>query len=42
LTVTFPSLVAEMLGLDIDMVLQQDPIDWSRQVTGSVLPSPQS
>jgi HD-like signal output (HDOD) protein len=42
LTVTFPSLVAEMLGLDIDMVLQQDPIDWSRQVTGSVLASPQS
>lgn len=37
LTVTFPSLVAEMLGLDIDMVLQQDPIDWSRQVAGSVL-----
>ena len=33
LTVTFPSLVAEMLGLDIDMVLQQDPIDWSRQVS---------
>jgi HD-like signal output (HDOD) protein len=30
LTVTFPSMVAEMLGLDIDMVLQQDPIDWSR------------
>ncbi len=34
LTVTFPSLVAEMLGLDIDMVLQQDPIDWSRPVSG--------
>jgi len=34
LTVTFPSLVAEMLRLDIDMVLQQDPIDWSRQATG--------
>jgi HD-like signal output (HDOD) protein len=34
LTVTFPSLVAEMLGLDIDMVLQQDPIDWSRQAGG--------
>jgi len=37
LTVTFPSLVAEVLGLDIDMVLQQDPIDWSRQVLGSEL-----
>ncbi|MDI1245381.1 MAG: HDOD domain-containing protein [Rhodoferax sp.] len=34
LTVTFPSQVAEMLGLDIDMVLQQDPIDWSRPVSG--------
>ncbi|MDD2919430.1 HDOD domain-containing protein [Rhodoferax sp.] len=42
LTVTFPSLVAEMLGLDIDMVLQQDPIDWSRQVTGTVLAAPQT
>ena len=31
LTVTFPSVVADMMGLDIDMVLQQDPIDWSRQ-----------
>lgn len=36
LTVTFPSLVAEMLGLDIDMVLQQDPIDWSSQAGGRV------
>jgi HD-like signal output (HDOD) protein len=34
LTVTFPSMVAEMLGLDIDMVLQQDPIDWSRPASG--------
>lgn len=42
LTVTFPSLVADMLGLDIDMVLQQDPIDWSRQVTGTVLTTPQT
>lgn len=42
LTVTFPSLVAEMLGLDIDMVLQQDPIDWSRQVTGSALVAAQT
>jgi len=36
LTVTFPSLVAEMLGLDIDMVLQQDPIDWACQAGGRV------
>jgi HD-like signal output (HDOD) protein len=34
MTVTFPSLVAEVMGLDIDMVLQQDPIDWSLQVPG--------
>lgn len=34
LTVTFPSEVADVLGLDIDMVLQQDPIDWSAQNTG--------
>lgn len=26
---TFPSSVGEVLGLDVDMVLQQDPIDWS-------------
>ena len=25
---TFPGSVGELLGLDIDMVLQQDPIDW--------------
>lgn len=35
LAVSFPSPVAEVLGLDIDMVLQQDPIDWSKQVPGS-------
>jgi HD-like signal output (HDOD) protein len=29
LTVTFPAAVAEVLGLDVDMVLQQDPIDWT-------------
>ncbi len=34
LTVTFPLQVAEVLGLDIDMVLRQDPIDWSAQVPG--------
>ena len=40
LTVTFPSVVAEMLGLDIDMVLQQDPIDWSRQASGRMVAVP--
>jgi len=34
LAVSFPSLVAEVLGLDIDMVLQQDPVDWSQQLPG--------
>ncbi len=34
LAVTFPAQVAEVLGLDIDMVLQQDPLDWSKQVPG--------
>lgn len=34
LTVTFPSAVADVLGLDIDMVLQQDPIDWRSQSPG--------
>ncbi|MOA50356.1 hypothetical protein D3C78_1733610 [compost metagenome] len=29
LAVSFPSEVGEALGLDMDMVLQQDPIDWS-------------
>jgi HD-like signal output (HDOD) protein len=28
LAVTFPGPVGEVLGLDIDMVLQQDPFDW--------------
>ncbi len=37
MTVTFPAAVAEVLGLDIDMVLQQDPIDWSAQVPGRTL-----
>ena len=31
LAVTFPGEVGLVLGLDIDMVLQQDPIDWSAQ-----------
>ncbi len=42
LTVTFPSMVAEMLGLDIDMVLQQDPIDWSRQAGGRMTAAAQT
>jgi HD-like signal output (HDOD) protein len=40
LTVTFPAPVAEVLGLDIDMVLRQDPIDWSKQVPGQVFVDP--
>ena len=28
---TFPGAVGEVLALDIDMVLQQDPIDWTAQ-----------
>ncbi len=31
MAVTFPGTVGEVLALDIDMVLQQDPIDWSSQ-----------
>ena len=37
LAVTFPGAVGEVLGLDIDMVLQQDPIDWSSQSPGRPL-----
>jgi len=37
LAVTFPGAVGEVLGLDIDMVLQQDPIDWSAQIPGRSL-----
>jgi hypothetical protein len=29
LAVSFPGEVGVALGLDIDMVLQQDPIDWT-------------
>ena len=29
LAVTFPGEVGVALGLDIDMVLQQDPFDWA-------------
>jgi len=35
--VTFPGSVGEVLALDIDMVLQQDPIDWSVQTPGRSL-----
>lgn len=31
MAVTFPGSVGEVLALDIDMVLQQDPIDWNSQ-----------
>lgn len=34
LAVTFPGKVGDVLRLDIDMVLQQDPIDWSAQTPG--------
>jgi HD-like signal output (HDOD) protein len=34
MAVTFPGEVGEVLALDIDMVLQQDPIDWSLQNRG--------
>lgn len=34
MAVTFPGSVGEVLGLDIDMVLQQDPIDWTAQTPG--------
>lgn len=35
--VTFPAAVGEVLGLDIDLVLQQDPIDWTAQMPGRAL-----
>ena len=34
LAVTFPGAVGEVLRLDIDMVLQQDPIDWAQPMRG--------
>jgi HD-like signal output (HDOD) protein len=37
LAVTFPGSVGEVLGFDIDMVLQQDPIDWLAQMPGRPL-----
>ena len=36
LAVSFPGEVGEVLGLDIDMVLQQDPIDWTDQRPGRI------
>ena len=38
LAVTFPGEVGDIMKLDIDMVLQQDPIDWSAQVAGKRFP----
>ncbi len=35
LAVTFPGAVGEVLGIDIDMVLQQDAFDWFSSATGS-------
>jgi HD-like signal output (HDOD) protein len=34
MAVSFPGAVGEVLSLDIDMVLQQDPIDWTSQHAG--------
>ncbi len=34
MAVTFPGSVGDILKLDIDMVLQQDPIDWNATVPG--------
>ena len=38
MAVTFPGEVGDIMNLDIDMVLQQDPIDWSAQMPGRVMP----
>ncbi len=35
LAVTFPGAVGEVLGIDIDTVLDQDPFDWFAPSTGS-------
>jgi HD-like signal output (HDOD) protein len=37
LTVNFPDVVALALGIDIDMALQQDPIDWTSRTEVSIL-----
>ncbi len=36
LAVTFPGAVGEVLGLDIDMVLQQNPFDWMAQSSAHI------
>ncbi|GAB4403890.1 MAG: HDOD domain-containing protein [Rhodoferax sp.] len=41
-TASFPAPVAEVLGLDIDLVLQQDPIDWTAQPGARPTPSARS
>jgi HD-like signal output (HDOD) protein len=37
LTVSFPDVVALALGIDIDMALQQDPIEWTSKAEVSTL-----
>lgn len=37
LAVTFPGPVGEVLGIDIDMVLQQDPFDWYQTTSNAPL-----
>lgn len=37
LAVTFPGAVGEVLGIDIDMVLQQDPFDWYQTTSNAPL-----
>ncbi len=37
LTVNFPDVVALALGIDIDMALQQEPIDWTSKAEVAVL-----
>ena len=42
LAVTFPGEVGEILHLDIDMVLQQDPLNWHKNAPGKHWPGYQS
>ena len=37
LTDNFPDVIALALGIDIDMALQQDPIDWTSKAEVAVL-----
>lgn len=39
MAVSFPGSIGEILELDIDMVLQQDPIDWTQQSPGKTFPT---